>query len=77
MDIELKNRIAAKIIQSEDDVLLNEVKALVGLSETDFWYDLPSELKYNIDQAKLQLDRGEGIAHKEVMQDMKNRFLKQ
>lgn len=43
MDIELKNKIAAKIIQSDDDALLNEVKALVGLSETDFWHS--SEVK--------------------------------
>lgn len=73
MDIELKNKIAAKIIQSNDDVLLNEVKALVGLSETDFWHDLPLELKQTIDQAKLQLNRGEGIRHNKVMFKMGKR----
>lgn len=75
MDIELKYRIVEKIVQSNDDVLLNEIKALVGLSENDFWKDLPIEVKQAIIEAKSQLDRGEGIAHDAVMLEMKKRFI--
>lgn len=76
MDVALKYKIAEKIIQSNDDELLNEIKSLVGLSEGDFWNDLPTEVKQSINKAKDELDRGEGIAHEEVMEEMRNRFLK-
>ena len=75
MDIELKQRIAEKIIQSDDDFLLNEIKSLVGLSDNDFWNDLPAQVKSAINEAKGQLDRGEGIPHDDVMTEMKSRFL--
>jgi len=75
MDIAIKQQIAEKIIQSEDDMLLNEIKSLVGLSENDFWDELPSQVKQAINMAKTELDRGEGIPHDEVMAEMKSRFL--
>jgi len=75
MDIAIKQQIAEKIIQSDDDLLLNEIKSLVGLSDDDFWDELPSEAKQAINIAKTELDRGEGIPHNEVMAEMKSRFL--
>jgi len=59
-----------------DDTLLNEIKILFGLSEGDFWNEVPEEVKQSIRQAKDELDRGEGIPHSEVMADIKDRFLK-
>lgn len=61
MDITLKYKIVEKIIQIEDEVVLNEVKTLLGLSEKDFWDDLPEEVKESINVAKAELDRGEEI----------------
>jgi len=55
MDIALKYKIVEKIIQTNDDTLLNEIKSLVGLSEGDFWNDLPGEVKHAINQAKRNL----------------------
>jgi len=75
MDIALKYKILEKIIQTDDDTLLNEISSLVGLSESDFWNDVPDGVKQLIDQAKGELDRGEGVPHAEVMADIKNRFL--
>jgi len=75
MDIALKQKIAEKIIQSNDEVLLNEIRSLIGLSESDFWDELPIEVQMAINQAKNELDRGEGISHDEVMAEMKSRFL--
>lgn len=76
MDITLKYRIVEKIIQSNDDTLLNEIKSLVGLSEGDFWKELPQEVKQAVNKAKAELDRGEGVPHVQVMTEMKNRFQK-
>lgn len=75
MDIALKYKIVEKIIQSNDDSLLNEIKSLVGLSEADFWAELPGEVKQAVVKAKEELERGEGIPHLQVMAEVKNRFL--
>lgn len=76
MDISLKYKILEKIIQSEDEGLLNEIKALLGLSEQDFWQDLPGELKQAINKAKKELDEGKGIPHEQVMAEVNHRFFK-
>jgi hypothetical protein len=76
MDIAIKYKIVEKIIQSNDDNLLNEIKSLLGLFEDDFWAELPSEVKKAVNQAKDELDRGEGIPHSQVMAEIKDRFLK-
>ena len=77
MDIALKYRIVEKIIQSNDDTMLKEIGSLIGLSEGDFWNELPSEVKQAVNKAKAELDRGEGLSHAQVMAEMKNRFLDQ
>ena len=75
MDIALKYKIVEKIVQTNDDTLLNEIKSLVGLSEGDFWNDVPHEIKKAVNRAKEELDRGEGIPHSQVMAEIKDRFL--
>ena len=75
MDIALKYKIVEKIIQSNDDNLLNEIKSLIGLSEIDFWTEIPIEVKKDIHKAKAELDRGEGTPHAQVMTEIKSRFL--
>ncbi len=75
MDIALKYRIVERIIQSNDDTLLYEIKSLVGLSEGDFWTELPTEVQQAVNKAKAELDGGEGIPHAQVMAEMKSRYL--
>jgi hypothetical protein len=75
MDIALKYKIVEKIIHCTDDTLLNEIKSLVGLSEDDFWAELPIEIKEALNKAKIELDKNEGISHEKVMAEVKNRFL--
>jgi hypothetical protein len=75
MDITLKYKIVEKIIQSNDDSLLNEIKSLVGLSDFDFWNELPIEVKQAVNKAKSELDRGEGAPHSQIMAEVKTRFL--
>jgi gas vesicle protein len=75
MDNSLKYKIVEKIIQSNDENLLNEIKSLIGLSETDFWTEIPEEIKKSINKAKEELNRGEGLAYDDVMDEIKSRFL--
>jgi len=74
MDNSLKYKIVEKIIQSNDENLLNEIKSLIGLSETDFWTEIPEEIKKSINKAKEELNRGEGLAYDDVMDEIKSRF---
>ncbi|WP_028297468.1 hypothetical protein [Olivibacter sitiensis] len=41
MDAALKYKIVEKIIQSEDDAVLNKIKSLLGIQDKDFWHELP------------------------------------
>ncbi|WP_304064761.1 hypothetical protein [Pedobacter glucosidilyticus] len=75
MDISLKYKIVEKIITSNDEALLNEIQSLIGLSESDFWSDIPLEVKKAIHQSQLEHDHGKGIPNHQVMEEMKNRFL--
>jgi hypothetical protein len=75
VDIKQKNKIVEKIMESEDDILLNEIDSLLNSSKHDFWNDLPEAVKQSIDQAKIQLDNGQGIPHQQVMEEIKARYL--
>lgn len=75
MDSATKYQLVEKIVQSNDESLLNEIKSLVGLSESDFWTDFPPEVKQAVNRAKDELDRGKGIPHAQVLSEIKNRFL--
>jgi hypothetical protein len=60
---------------TNDDALDNEIKSLIGLSKNDFWNDVPEQIKHAINQAKGELDKGEGIPHFQVMAEIKDIFL--
>lgn len=52
-----------------------ENKTTDGRIGHDFWDELPENVRIAINQAKAELDRGEGIRHDEVMADLKKTFL--
>jgi hypothetical protein len=76
MDSVSKYKIVEKIIQTDDDTLLGEIESLLNLSQHNFWNDITTEVKNAINQAKAELDRGEGIPHSDVMAEINKRFLK-
>lgn len=75
MDIALKYKIVEKIIESNDDTLLNQINNLLGLSENDFWTELPQEVQQALRKSEQELDLGGGIPHTQVMDEIKKRFL--
>ena len=54
----------------------NEVNNKLDFSRGDFWQQLPDEVKQSLNEAKDQLDRGEGIPHEQIMAEIKERFCK-
>ncbi|HVW12860.1 MAG TPA: hypothetical protein VHB54_03510 [Mucilaginibacter sp.] len=76
MDIEHKYKILEKIMRTDDDVLLSEIDSLLDTNKQDFWPSLPFQVKQAIEEAKSELDRGEGISHEQVMAEIKARYRK-
>jgi hypothetical protein len=77
MDIKEKNALVKKLLDTEDEVILDQVKALLeDDEEKDFWDELPEHVKASIQQAKAELERGEGIPHEKVMAEIKSKYLK-
>ncbi|MDT3403829.1 hypothetical protein [Mucilaginibacter terrae] len=74
MDAALKYKIVERIINTDDDAVLQEVQALLEMESDDFWNTLPKEAETHFDEACEQLDRGEGIPHEEVMEEAKRLF---
>jgi predicted transcriptional regulator len=78
MDAKDKNALVKKLLDIEDDAILDQIKAIIGdEEENDFWDELPDHVKSGIQQAKVELERGEGIPHEKVMAEIKSKYLKQ
>ena len=72
-----KQQLINWIEELTDPVMLHTIQSLKEHSQTytDFWDDLPEPVKSSINKAKKELDGGESLSHKEVMDDVKSRFL--
>lgn len=76
MDIATKYKLLEKLMQTEDDALLDQVKAILYESDRDFWEDLDKEIQSSILRGKEQARKGQTRPHNEVMDEIKSRFLK-
>ena len=65
-------------IDNADERLLRLVYGMfqADAREGDWWNDLPSDLKDSIDRSIDQLERGEGRSHEEVMNEIRDKYLK-
>ena len=67
----MKYKLVEKIIQSDDDVLLNQVKTVLGIKDSDFREDLSPEMKSNIHAGEGGL-KGSGISHDQLVDEIKS-----
>ena len=74
MDIAIKYKMVSKIINSDDEKVLNAVKSLLKIDDTDFWDSLSIEDQAAIDEGLYQLDNGRHISHKLVQEEIRGRF---
>jgi len=74
MDIVVKYKIISKIINTNDESVLNAIKALLNLEEDDFWDELSANDKSAINEGLEQLDNGQYVTHKSLGEEIKNRF---
>lgn len=76
MENKEKNALIKKLIDTEEDAILDQVKVILGVDAKDFWDELPEYVKDSVQQAKEELKNGEGIPHDKVMAEIKGKFLK-
>jgi hypothetical protein len=77
MTVGEKYSIVAKIIQTEDESILLEIKNLLGIDDnsTDYWNTIPDTIKHTIEESLEQIKKGNVHANEEVIADIKKRFL--
>ncbi|EOR95819.1 hypothetical protein ADIARSV_1132 [Arcticibacter svalbardensis MN12-7] len=76
MDIALKFKIVERIVQMDDEKLLNEIKSLVGLTDDDLVVKDPQMTTESAPLPTPETLQGESDPQSEVMAELINRFLK-
>jgi len=68
MDIQAeKIELVKRLLDTDDESVLQEVKNIFESHEKDFWNDLPEHVKEGIARSKKQADAGLLTPHEEVM----------
>lgn len=71
----MKYRMISKIINSNDEGVLNAVKSLLNIEDdADFWEGLSTEDQAAITEGLNQLDMGQHVSHQSVREEIKDRF---
>lgn len=66
-----KIKIAQTLLGTNSEALVQQVKALLSFYKTDLWDELSDYQKACVKEAKQQIAKGKGVAHKEVMKKYK------
>lgn len=83
--VEKKNKMDTTIVRKKiheyvdraDDRFLTLVNGMIEAdNDLDWWDDLHPHLQASIDRALAQSERGEGRPHKEVMNEVRTKYLK-
>jgi hypothetical protein len=70
--IEMKRaNIAKQVLNTSDEDVLDQVKALLDLQSGDWWKNLPSKVRKDVEQSLAQADRGETVSHAEAMKQIR------
>jgi len=62
-----KIALAKRLLETEDEAVLLQIKEVFEKQEKDFWNDLPQHVKSGIERAKKESIEGKLIPHDEVM----------
>lgn len=68
MNIEAEKIVLVKrLLDTDDEVVLNQLKEVFERNEKDFWNDLPEHVKQGIERSKQQAEAGLFTPHDDVM----------
>jgi predicted transcriptional regulator len=74
MDSTLKYQLIEKIVQTNDESLLQEINALLESASGDWWHTISEAERAAIDEGLGQADRGEVIPHEDAMRQIQLRM---
>ena len=64
---DIKGELLKRIQETDDEALLQQLKALLDLHRAEHWNSLPSDVRLSILEGYAQSERGEGIPHEDLM----------
>jgi hypothetical protein len=68
MDLQTeKIELAKRLLETDDEVILLQIKKVFENNDKDFWNELPEHVKAGIEQGKKQAAEGILTPHDEVM----------
>jgi hypothetical protein len=73
MDKVEKDALIKKLISTEDDAILNQVREILDISESDFWNNLNPKLKAGIERGIQQAQNGDLTFNSEVMKNIREK----
>ena len=70
--IEFKQaNIAKQVFNTNDEEVLDQVKAGLDLQKADWWEDLPAKVRKDVEQSLAQADNCETVSHAEAMKQIR------
>ena len=76
MDLISKYELIEKIVKTDDQVILQQVKHLLDEEEVESWDKLPAELTESIYRGLKQSAKRQVLPHSKVMKEIKKKYLK-
>ncbi len=76
MDTEQKYRLIEKLVLSEDENLLSQIKQLIEGNELQFWDEMNPKLKASIKRGLDQSKAGMGVVHEDIMKGYRGKLAK-
>jgi len=62
------------ILETEDEAIIQELKVVFKKTETDFWDELPDQVKERINLGLEDVAAGRVRSHEDVMQEIKMQY---
>ena len=76
MDLLSKYDLIEKIVRTENETLLKQVKHLLEEEETESWESMSPDLKASIKKGLAQADKGQTSPHHQVMKRIRKKYSK-
>lgn len=71
-----KYRIVEKIIETSDEALLEEIKILPGIADSENWESVPDSVKQTITKSLQDIKEGRTTPHSTFLGEVKSKYLK-
>ena len=73
MDSKSKYTIIEKVVKTEDEAVLHQIKDILEFSEQNFWQDINPILKASLERGIEQSDKQEGTSHEKIINTLKSK----